>query len=114
MRLVSPWKPSLMTVMSTLTMSPGLELLVAGNAVAHDVVDRRADRRRIRDVPGRRVVERSGNRLLRVAHVLVAQPVELAGRHPGLHVRGDVVEHLGREPPGNAHLRDVVCGFEID
>ncbi len=30
MRLVSPWKPSLMTVMSTLRMSPGLRTLSPG------------------------------------------------------------------------------------
>jgi hypothetical protein len=44
MRLVSPWKPSLMTVMSMLTMSPLLQHLIARDAVADLVVDRGADR----------------------------------------------------------------------
>ena len=43
MRLESPCQPSTISVTSMLTMSPSLQRLVAGNAVADHVVDRGAD-----------------------------------------------------------------------
>ena len=90
----------------------GLELLIARDAVTNNVVDRRADRRRIRLIPWGRVIERCRDRMLHVDHVLVTQAVDLTGRHPRGHVRRDVVENFGREGARHAHLGDVVGGFQ--
>src|SRR5438034_7237581 len=60
-----------------------LELLVTRDAVAHDMVDRSADRRGVWLMPRRRIVERGGHRGLNVDHVVVAQPVELTGGDAG-------------------------------
>jgi hypothetical protein len=44
----------------------------------------------------------------------VAQVVQLAGGDAGLHVRGDEVEHLGGEPPGDAHALQLFGGLQDD
>ena len=73
MRLVSPWKPSLITVTSMFTMSPTSARLLARDAVADHVVHRSADR--LREAA---VVDVARDRLLLVDDVLVAD----AGRAP--------------------------------
>ncbi len=90
----------------------GLELLVAGDAVAHDVVHRRADRCRIRLVARRGVIEGRGNRTLDLDHVFVAQPVELAGGHAGGDERRNVVEDFGGERTRDAHFGHIFGGLE--
>ena len=52
--------------------------------------------------------------LLDLHHVVVAEVVQLAGRDARLHVRGDEVEYLGGEPPGDAHALDFVGSLEYD
>ncbi len=90
----------------------GTKLLVAGDSVADDVVDRRADRRRVRAVARRRIVERRRHDVLDVDLVVVRDPVELAGGHAGDHLGCEIVEKLGREAARNAHFRDVIGRFE--
>src|SRR2546427_12792946 len=63
-------------------------------------------------MPWRRIVERGGHRALHVDHVVVAQPVELARSDAGEHMRRDVIEHLAGKHAGDAHLLDVLGGFE--
>src|ERR1051325_10895913 len=86
MRLEAPWNPSLITVMSTLRISPGLSTRSPG-------------------VPWqtRWVSEGRRNGVLAPDHVVVAQVVQLAGGDARLHVKGDEVEHLAGQPPGDAH-----------
>ena len=84
----------------------GLQSLVARHAVAHDVVDRGADRLGIGRIAGRRVVERGRHRALHVDHVVMAQRVQLVGGDAGLDVRRDEVEHLAGEAASHAHLFD--------
>ena len=78
---------------------------VAGDAVTHDMVDRRADRLgercRARRAP---VVQRGGNRGQLAHDVLVTEPIELFGGDARLHVRCDHVEHLRCQTAGHAHL----------
>jgi hypothetical protein len=91
-----------------------LQFLVAGNAVAHHVIDRRAQRRRIRCVPGWRVVERGGNRVLHVDHVVVGEVVDGLRRDIGFNVRRQVVQQFRREAAGNAHALDFFRRLEMN
>jgi hypothetical protein len=38
----------------------------------------------------------------------VADLVQFASRHPGLHMGCDHAQHFGREPAGDAHRFDIV------
>ena len=96
MRLVSPWKPSLMTVTSMLTMSPALSRLSFGMpwqttwlTEVHIVFGKAA------------VIEVRRDRVLHVDDVVVADAVELLGRDAGHHVLADHVEHLGGQAAGD-------------
>ena len=91
-----------------------LELLVARDPVADDVVDRRADRRRIRTMARGRVVERRRHDVLHVDLMVVRDAVELPGRDARLHVRREIVEQLRREAARHAHHRDVLGGLQRD
>ncbi len=82
MRLVSPWKPSLMTVMSTIDDVAGPQLPVPGNAMADDVVDRGADRLR-----KSLVIQGCGDGLLHLDDIVVANPVDFAGGDAGHDAR---------------------------
>src|SRR3989344_596679 len=86
-----------------------LELLVAGNAVAHLVVDRGADGAR-----ETLVVERRRNRLLHVDDIIMATPVERIGGHARLHVWRDHFQHLGREPARDADFLEFFRAFQGD
>src|SRR5581483_7755372 len=88
-----------------------LEHALARNAVAHLVIDRRANGFRKRLVAGRRIVERRGYRTLLPHHVIVAEVVQLAGGDAGLHVRADEVEHFGGEAPGDTHPLELFGGL---
>ena len=44
----------------------------------------------------------------------VKQAIQLAGRHAGFDVRGNVVEHFGSESSGDAHFFDVGVVFDGD
>jgi len=91
-----------------------LEHAVPGNAVADLVVDRGADRLGEGLVARRRVVQRGWHGALDADHVSVAEVVQLAGGHARLHVRGDVVEHLGGKPARHAHLGNLflILGYD--
>jgi hypothetical protein len=137
MRLVSPCQPSLMTVMSMLTMSPFfralsfgmpwqtwwlievddvavLQLLVARNTMADLMVDRSADRLGVGRITRRCIVQRRRNAALHLDHVVVAEAVEFIGGDAGLHKGLDVVEHFGGESSGEAHAVDFGGGFYRD
>ena len=85
------------------------EPAVARDAVADHVVDRRAD-----GLWEAAVVERGGNRPLLLHDVPVTDGVEVAGGHSRGHVRLDHLQHLGRQPPGDAHLLDFFGGLDGD
>src|SRR5690606_19546485 len=80
----------------------------AGDAVADDVVDRSADRRR-----EAAVAHVGRDRALHLDDVVVADPVQLGRGHAGLHVRGHHLEHLGGQAAGDAHLLQVGLGLEL-
>src|SRR6267143_5623740 len=90
-----------------------LEHALARNTVADLVVDRGADRLREGLVAGRRVVQRSGDRLLLLDDQVMAEAVELAGRDARLDARGDEVEHFPGELPGDAHALDLLGGLQM-
>src|SRR6266850_6438819 len=92
---------------------PRLEHALAWNAVADLMVDRGADRLRKRLVAGRRVVQRSGDRLLLLHDQVMAEAVELAGRDAWLDARGDEIEHFAGELPGDAHALDFLGGLPL-
>ena len=83
-----------------------LEYAVTGHAVADLVVDRGADRFRIRPVAGRRVVEGRRDAALNIDRIVVAETVDFVGRHAGLDEGFDVVEDFGGQAAGDAHLLD--------
>ena len=91
-----------------------LQLLVAGNAVADDVIDRRAKRCGVGRVSRRRIVERCRNRALFVDHVVVRERIDFARRRARLDVGCQVVEELRAQATGFAHARDVFGRFEGD
>ena len=88
------------------------DLLVARDAVADDVIDRNAGRRRIGRHSGRRVAEARRNALLHVHRVVVCEAVKFAGGDAGLHERREIVEELGRKTAGNAEPRNVLGRFD--
>ena len=61
---------------------------------------------------GRSVIEWCRNGALHIHDVVVAERIELLGRHVGFHVRRNEVEHFGREATGDAHFFDVLGGFK--
>src|SRR2546429_6050443 len=88
---------------------PGLQALVIRDAVADHVVHRGTD-----GLGKAAVVEVRRHRALHVDDIVVAEAVELLGRHPRHHVLRDHVEHLGGEAPGGAHLRLFLGGLDGD
>jgi hypothetical protein len=85
------------------------DVLLARDAVADHAVHRGAQGFRetvVADV-GRR-------RLLHLADVFVAAPVELLGGDAGRHVFGNHLQHLGGQAAGDAHLGDVLVVLEFD
>ena len=92
-----------------LTMSPALELLVVGDAVADHMVDRSADGL------GKPVVAHVGrDGLLLVDDEIVAEPVQLVGGDPGGHMGLDHVQDVGRQPAGEAHFLLFFRGLDRD
>ena len=84
-----------------------LEPAIARYPVAYDVVDRRTDRLWVAAV-----TEWRRDRALHVDDVVVADAVQLLGRHPGNHVRADHVERLGCEATGDPHR--LLVGVVLD
>ena len=76
----------------------GPEHPVPGDAVADHVVDRSADG--LRETL---VIQGCRDCLLGLHDEIVADPVELAGGDAGLDRRADHVQHVRRQPSGNAH-----------
>ena len=62
----------------------------------------------------RRIVKWCRDGALHVDHIVVAKFVDFAGGDAGFNVRRDEVEHLRSEPTGDAHLLDVLLGFDHD
>ena len=91
-----------------------LQHLVARHAVAHLMVDRRANGFRVGRVSRRRVVEWRGNGALHVHHVLMAQPVQFAGADAWLHMRRNEIEHLTGQAAGDAHFFNIFGSFDVD
>ena len=81
-------------------MSPSTSGPVVGDAVADDLVDRRAER-----LGEGAVVEGAGVAAAADA-LLVAQGVELVGGDAGRHRRAHGLQDLGRGPAGPAHALD--------
>jgi hypothetical protein len=85
-----------------------LQPLLARDAVAHDVVDRGADR--FREAA---IVQRRGDRLV-VEDELVAQAVEFARRDARLDMGRDEVERLRRQAAGLAHAFEALGAVKLD
>jgi hypothetical protein len=83
------------------------ETLIARDAVAHDMIDRGADR-----LGKAAVIEGSRHRLLYVYDVVVAARIEFVGGDTGHHVRCDHVDHLSREAARDTHLFLLGRGFD--
>ena len=99
MRLVSPWKPSRITVTSILMMSPLFRRLSPG------IPWQTTWFTEVQMVFGKAaVVEVGGNRFELVHDEIVAALVELLGGRPGLNERLDHVQHAGGQPAGGAHF----------
>ncbi len=90
-------------------VSPSFSGFVAGDAVAHHVVDRGADR-----LGEALVVERRGDGLLHVDDIVMADAVQLFGGDAGLDVFGNHFQDFGGQFAGDAHFCDVFGGFEGD
>ena len=89
-----------------------LELLVARNSVADDVIDGSADGFRKRRIARWRVIERRGHGALHVDDVVVTDAVELGSRHARADVGRHDIEHLCGEAAGDAHGFDISGGFD--
>ena len=76
-----------------------LELLVAGNAVAHHVVNRCTDRFRKATV-----VQRGGDSVLNARDVFVADAVQFTSRDTGIDIIPDHIQHIGRKSSCDSHL----------
>ena len=88
--------------------------LVIGNAVAHLMVDGGADGLGIGVVARRVVVQRRRNGLLNLRDVVVAQLVELVGRHARHHVRGEEIENFGGQFARDTHALCALGVFDGD
>src|SRR5690606_1241826 len=90
-----------------------LQRLVVRNAVAGHMIERGADGFGEGDAPmAATVVQRSGNRLLHVHDVVVADAVQLVGGHAGLYVLFDHFQNFGGEATGHAHAGNVFSGLD--
>ena len=85
-----------------------LQPLVAGDAVADDVIDRGADGLGVAAIAERR------RHCAAIDDVVVAEGIEGLGGDAGLDQRRQRVEHLGREPAGLAHRRERVRTVGLD
>ena len=77
--------------------------LVVGYAVAHLMVNRRANRFGIGLVAIGRVIEGGRNRLLHAGDVVVGQLVQLIGGDTRLNVRREKIKNFRGKSPRNAH-----------
>jgi hypothetical protein len=85
-----------------------LHRLVVRDAVADDVIDRRAGRLGIAAI-------HQGRRLRVVIHgELEYQPVDALGRYAGGHLVGEHVEAFGHQPAGLAHAGEGIGAVELD
>ena len=84
------------------------ERFVAGDAVADDVVHRRAGRLAVAAIH-----ERCGQRAAIEAE-RVDQPVDVFGRDAGLDLGAQHIETFGSEPPGLAHALESGRAVELD
>ena len=85
------------------------EFVVAGNAMANDVVDRRTDR-----LGKTLVIQRRRDRPLLFDNMLVADSVEFAGGNAGLHMLADHFQHFRGKPAGHAHFFDLGGRFQMN
>ena len=87
------------------------ELLVVGDAMAHLVVDRRADRLGVRHIAAAPVVQRRGNATLHFSDVVKRQLVQRVGRDAGLHMCRQKIQHFRGQPARNAHAAHALGVF---
>ena len=85
-----------------------LQDLVAGNAVADDMVDRGAA------ALGKAAIAQGRGNCPLAQHMVVNQGVERAGGHAGNEVRHQCVEDLGGKAAGGAHSGEAVGAVELD
>ena len=81
----------------------------ARDAVADDVVDRRAH-----SLGKALVADVRRHRFLHIDDVIVGDRIDFFGRGAGLDVRHEQFQHLGGEAAGDAHLLDFSGGLDGD
>ena len=86
-----------------------LEFLRTGNAVADRVIDRGTDRFR-----KSLVIQRCGNDLLHIDHVVVTDAVQLVRGYTGDNVGLYHFEHLRRQAAGNPHFFYFIGRLDAD
>src|SRR5690606_8276416 len=80
---------------------------VGGNAVAHHLVNRGANR-----LGKTAIAQAGGNGFLHIDDMVVADLVEFGGGDAGLDVGADHVEHFGGHTASDAHFGEFVGGFD--
>ena len=76
-----------------------LQVLVAGNAVANDMIHGGAD-----GLWEAAVVERGGNGILNVRNVFMADAIKLAGCYARLHIISNHIKDIGGQSAGDPHF----------
>ena len=91
----------------------GFEPFVSRHTVTNLVVDGCANGFRVRRIAGRGIIERRGNGILHVHHVIVAQLVELIRCDSWLDKRCNVIQHFRCKSARYPHFLYFVRGFEM-
>ncbi len=82
--------------------------------MTHLMVDGGADRFGVRVVARRVVIQRRWNGLLKLGDVVVAELVELVGRHACHDVGGDEIQYFGGQFARDAHALCALGVFDGD
>ena len=90
------------------------EWLVVRDTVADLVVDRGADRLGVRLVASRRIVQRGGDALLYIHHVVMAQFVDFVCCDSGLDKGLDKVQNFSGQAASDTHALNIFGGFDGD
>ncbi len=85
------------------------EPFVAGDAMAHHLIDRGAHR--FGETP---IADIGGNGVLALDDMLIADPVEFVRGDAGAHVLSDDIQHFRGQASRDAHFLDVICTFDGD
>src|SRR5690606_11726577 len=87
---------------------------LVGDAVADAVIDRGANRLRVRRAATGRVVQRGGDGALHIDHVVVGEAVQLFGGDARFDERGEVVEDFAGQTARQPHAVQVATGLDGD